>query len=199
MRELWREPPQLTTFIVKVADSREVIRSLQMRGISYRQFFGDAGGDLHDSSAVQFVVCSGEEVVAGARMIGPTPVPLEIPVVLHLSPEGRAHPAIAQLGGLWLHPRYLRVTVATAAICRKLFHKVYETGGRLGVSGFILRTSERRMIKWYGALGFVSVPEWDYDDPIWGKVFTMFMPLHANLANRGPQRRLATGRRTEFR
>lgn len=190
--------PQLTRFIVKVADSRELVQSLQMREISYREFFHQGGGDLHDSNAVQFVVCSGNEVVAGARMIGPTPVPLEIPVVLHLSPEGRARPAIAQLGGLWLHPRYRRVTVATAAICRKLFHKVYETGRRLGASGFILRTSERRMTKWYGALGFVPVPEWDYHDPVWGKVFTMFMPLHPDPSIRWPERGLTTARPTQL-
>ncbi len=196
------EQLQLASLVAKVANARELADSLAMREAAYGEVFHEKGVDLHDRTAIQLVVSSGNEVVAGARMIGPTPLPLEIGLPAHeLLPQAEdGSIAIGQLGGLWLHPRYHRLSTVTAAICRKLFQKACEIGTRLGASAFVLRTSEHRMTKWYAAVGFELVPEWSYEDPLWGKVFTMLMPLNQEHAGsrRGGRLRLRNGTKAKL-
>lgn len=178
MHEPLTEQFPLASFVVKTADPRERVCSLETRETSYREFFGSGGIDFHDRSVIQLVALLADEVVAGARIVGPTPLPLDIASVaggLWKTASGSLR--VAQLGGLWFHSRYRRVSIATVKLCRRLFRKAWEIGTRLGAAAFVLRTSEARMTKWYGALGFVPVPECDYHDPVWGKVFTMVMPL----------------------
>lgn len=172
---------------VKIADVIESAASLKGRAHYYREFFSEPGVDLHDRLAVHVVVCRGGEVVAGGRMLGPTPLPLDIKIPSRSHGVGeKLGGRVVQLGGFWLHAPYRRVSTATAKVSRLLFGKMRELAKKFGASTFVLRTSEARMIYWYRALGFERAPELDYADPVWGQVLAMVYQLEAEPSGLAP-------------
>lgn len=176
-----RQKPETTAFHVKIVNVYEMLQCLRFRAIWYQSAFGYHGRDVFDKHAVHVVALQGHCLVAGARLLGPTPLPLELPVAMS-SLSLPAHKArVMQAGALWIDPVYRRASSASAALYRSLFGKMLEVARRFEVTGLVLRTSESRMTKWYRAVGFYEVPDLNYLDPHWGLVFTMYMPISRDL------------------
>lgn len=166
----------VNTAHVKVANVYELLQCLRLREVWYHKSFGYHGRDVFDKHGVHIVAVQGDRLVAGARLLGPTPLPLELLAVNSLSLPG-ADARVMQAGALWVDPQYRRVLSASARLYRLLSGKMLELARRFGTAGVVLRTSEPRMTKWYRAIGFQEVPNGNYFDPYWGRVFTMYMAI----------------------
>ncbi len=163
----------------KIADSRERVKVVQFRNLLYRDAFGHHGIDMHDRHCVHFLASSGGNIVAALRLVGPTPVPLEIEQFVNLRPSFGPGVRVMQVGGFWLAPDYRKVTKATVRAAVDLLDKAVQFATRLDVAVLVLRTTEL-LSKWYVSLGFQRAPSLDYDDPAYGAVFTMCRSLTRN-------------------
>lgn len=161
----------------KIADTREREQLLERRALLYWKEFGAPGVDVYDRSAIHVACTRNGIVLAALRLVGPTPLPLEVEAFqkfgTHVPGQGR----LMQIGGFWLDPAYLRVSTASLQLAETLFNRALSVAYALGAAGLILRTSELARAKWYAAVGFKRLEWLDYYDPVWGQVYTMYRGL----------------------
>jgi predicted GNAT family N-acyltransferase len=156
----------------RVADSRELMTIMELRSVLYHSTFGYHGIDVHDRDSVHWVACLEGRIVAALRLVGPTPVPLEIERFASLQDMFGPGVRLMQVGGFWLAPAYRRLTKATVGVALRLLDKAIQFATRLEVAVLVLRTT-KPLTKWYASLGFQRLCSLDYIDPAYGAVFTM--------------------------
>ncbi|MCX8071048.1 MAG: hypothetical protein N3C12_01165 [Candidatus Binatia bacterium] len=165
---------------VKVADARERLLTVASRREIYLQDLGRVGIDFADRTALHIAGFAGTELVAAIRLIGPSPLPLEMFRFVGSPPlENRA----LQAGGFWVRRDFRRLRARSGELFRLLYAKLLEVATRHSAAAIYLRTPSRPVAELYRAVGFLRLQSLDFLDPEWGPVYTMWLPLHDRVCN----------------
>lgn len=159
---------------VKLADTLERRVALRARGFIYAGELGHHGLDTADSTAMHLVALVGDDIVAAVRLVGPTPLPLE---VTRFFPNLGANQKILQVGGFWIHSAFRRVTSWNIRVPIALHRETIRIARRLNVHGIYLRTHVPNVKPFYQAAGFQPVSQLDFHHPQWGHVYSMYLTV----------------------
>lgn len=181
---------QTSTITVKIANSRERAEVLHLRGLFYTLDYGHPGIDMFDKTAVHLVSIVDGEIIAGARILGPLPLPVELePILRSLSVSTGQR--LFQIGSLWVAPRFRRIRSDSAPASLPLMEKIISLANSMQVSGVVLRTAGAQREKYYQLVGFQKLPNCDFDDPVWGRVGLMYLNVPECRLPWGTRRRTA--------
>jgi|GEM_PF-1796509 len=161
--------------VVKIADSRERDVVLAGRRLIYEAELGHHGVDMSDRHGLHLVALLEGDVVGGIRLIGPTPLPLE--VSQFLSFDRPAQGRTLQVGGFWLRRAFRRVSPLTLRLFGSLTSHMHRWAQLTQATGVFLRTHVRAVEGLYRAAGFRRLPELEFHHPLWGKVYCMYLPV----------------------
>jgi hypothetical protein len=161
--------------LVKIADSKERGVVLAGRRLIYETELGQHGIDMSDRHGVHFVALFHGEVVGGIRLIGPTPLPLEVSQFLPFDQPAQGR--TLQVGGFWLRRSFRKVSPLTLRLFGLLTSRMHRWAQLTYATGVFLRTHVRAVEGLYRAAGFRRLPELEFDHPLWGKVYCMYLPI----------------------
>lgn len=164
--------------VVKVANLREREIALSRRAEIYQKELGYHGIDEHDRNAVHLVAIDRRgEIVGAARMLGPSPLPLELDEFVAIPPFFPPGGVAMQLGGLWVskEKKDLKSRFFTPLA---LWRRILEIAVKTRTKVLIVRTLPR-LAAYYKTVGFRSFPGGPFHDPTWGRVALMFQLLPA--------------------
>lgn len=168
--------------VVKVAGSAELVEALRLRAAIYSEELGFHGVDFADRTALHIVALRDEELVGALRLIGPSPLPLEIEQ--YTRPEA-ATSRTMQIGGFWIGKNYRRVTGSNIGLFNAFGTAISRCARRLGVCSILLRTHIPEVEPLYRAAGFRRVPTLDFVHPMWGPVYAMRLQVVSEEAPQG--------------
>lgn len=155
---------------LKVADTLERSLALESRQTIYSRDLSHHGIDLADRAALHLVVTFGGRVVAAIRLIGPTPLPIEMASFVSL-PQSNVR--VLQVGGFWMDRSLRRVTRLSGSIFKGLRQEMVRIAERLSAAAIYLRTPTVTVRELYRLAGFEWLRTLDFWDPTWGPVYTM--------------------------
>ncbi|GBD25622.1 hypothetical protein HRbin30_00946 [bacterium HR30] len=161
---------------IRVADARELAESLRKRMLIYREMLGHHGVDEYDRTSLHIVALRGGLLVAALRLVGPTPLTVELSRFINLERSPFDSARLMQIGGFWAEGPMRRVTRDNTLTVKRLFQKSVELASRFGCGGIIMRTVPR-LRPWYSGFGFKVLPNLNYWDPHWGHVVTMYLRI----------------------
>lgn len=171
----------------KVADCYERRDALRGRADLYVGDYGHPGVDKFDRPAIHVVAIAGGKVVAGARVLGPTPIPLELQELVDLQNVVRTS-RIFQIGSLWVLPSYRRIREPSEMPSMLLMKKIIYLAQCMDVAGIVLRTAGVQRERYYQAIGFKKLPGAEFCDPVWGSVGVMYLDVSASRLRPEPRK-----------
>lgn len=184
--------------VVKIADAAERGESIGKRILIYGEMLGHHGVDEYDRTSVHIVAIHRGRLVAALRLVGPTPLTVELSQFLNLAEPQFDSAKLMQIGGFWAEPAIRRITRNNVLTLNRLFQKSLEVARRFRCAALIMRTVPR-LRSWYSLFGFEMLPHLNYFDPHWGPVVTMRLRIEDPLSapplgyRRSPQHGLAAG------